>query len=86
MRMTRQRFAAVPFVLDMAHQQRTIEMDGSRRKDRSVLEEARFDAANCQGLDVPIQRAKLETVEHAGTACRGVSQGAVSEELRGLSK
>ena len=62
---TGQRFVSVPFVLDIAHQQRAIKMDSSGRKNGSVLEEGRFNTVNCEWLEKPVEGTKFETVERA---------------------
>ena len=59
------RLACEPIMCDIPHQEGTVELHRSWRKNVMVLEEARFHSGNIQRLDMPGHAPEFNPVESA---------------------
>src|SRR5262245_16689519 len=75
---------AMPLVPDAANQQGAIEMDGTVREDRRIVEIARLDRVNGERLDVPGLAMELEPLESCSIGSGRKPQRSCRKERRRL--
>ena len=63
----------MPFVLDVSHQKRAIEMNRAQWKTLPLFEETGADELNIERFDVPARREKLKAVAAVWIAGRGIT-------------
>jgi len=74
--------AAVPLVLDVAHQQGAIETERTLGEFRAVVEESRFDSLDLQRLDLPSRTAKFQPIITPRVTRDRIPQRSFCEKLR----
>src|SRR4051812_9606186 len=71
---------AVPFMFDIAHDERMIKFNRAFRESGSFAKITRIDIRNFQRLNLPLTGSQLEAVESFRFARHGISNRAFLEE------
>ena len=60
-------------MLDVSHQERAIEMNGSSWKLVGIIEEAGTDKLDVDRFDLPVRREKFKTITTIWILCRRIT-------------